>query len=153
MKCPFCGNDEDKVVDSRPAKEGRAIRRRRECSICSHRYTTYEAPEEQVVSVLKSNGTREPFDRGKIYRGILIACNKRPIAVRQIEQMTNAVEAQAHSLEGQEVTSRMIGEWILQQLGNADEVAYVRFASVFNRYENLEEFTAELKRLRSEAKD
>ncbi|MBI5059326.1 transcriptional repressor NrdR [candidate division KSB1 bacterium] len=149
MKCPYCGVDEDRVIDSRPAREGRATRRRRECSACSSRYTTYEAPEEQVVFVAKSDGNREPFDRNKVYRGISIACNKRPVALERIDQMTRAVEAAALAAEGNEVSSRQIGEWILGQLAGTDEVAYVRFASVFNRYGNVNEFVEELAKLNS----
>jgi transcriptional repressor NrdR len=149
VKCPFCGNDEDRVIDSRPARDGKAIRRRRECSSCTRRYTTYEAPEENVHLVQKSDGTREPFDRSKVLRGISIACNKRPVAADLIERMVTAVEAAAQSAENPDVTTRQIGSWIMEQLLTVDEVAYVRFASVFNRYESVNEFMTELRRIRT----
>ncbi len=147
MICPFCGVDEDKVIDSRPARDGRAIRRRRECSSCGNRFTTYEAPEEQVTFVLKSDGGREPFDRMKVYRGLTIACNKRPVTKERLEVMAANVERRALGIEGQDISSGQIGRWILEELLSVDEVAYVRFASVFNRFENVDEFLAELKRL------
>jgi len=149
MKCPYCGTDEDRVIDSRPAREGRAIRRRRECSKCGNRFTTYEAPEEQVVFVGKKDGSREPFDRNKVLRGVTIACNKRPVEADLIEQIVRRVEARAAAAsESGEVNTRQIGQWILEELAPVDEVAYIRFASVFKRYENLDEFLTELKRLR-----
>lgn len=151
MKCPFCGNDEDRVIDSRPARDGCAIRRRRECSACGQRFTTYEAPEEQAVLVVKSDGTREPFDRRKIFRGVSIACNKRPLTIEQIEQITAAVEAKVLASEGREVPSLQIGQWTLDELLLVDEVAYIRFASVFRRYESLDEFLTDLRRLQSDA--
>jgi transcriptional repressor NrdR len=149
MKCPFCGNDEDRVIDSRPARDGKAIRRRRECSVCGNRFTTYEAPEEHVVLVAKSDGTREPFDRRKVYRGITIACNKRPLTAEAIEQITAAIESRVQASEPREVTTQQIGQWVLEELRGADEVAYIRFASVFKRYENLDEFLRELNRIQS----
>ena len=144
MKCPFCGNDEDRVVDSRSARDGRAIRRRRACSACGGRFTTYEAIEEQVVLVVKSDGTREPFDRQKVFRGLSVACTKRPVTVEQLEMITAAVEARILAAEGKEITSQQVGQWTLDELLQVDEVAYVRFASVFKRYKNLDEFVSEL---------
>lgn len=149
MNCPFCGTDEDRVIDSRPARDGREIRRRRECSACGNRFTTYEAPEEQVVLVVKSNGAREPFDRKKVLRGVTIACNKRPVTAEQIEQIATVVESEVHASESREVTSQQIGQWILEVLLPVDEVAYVRFASVFKRYKNLDEFLSELHHMRA----
>jgi transcriptional repressor NrdR len=149
MKCPYCGTDEDRVIDSRPAREGHAIRRRRECSACGSRFTTYEEPEEQVVLVAKSNRAREPFDRVKLLRGVTIACNKRPIPVEEIERITAAVEARVFAAERLEVTTQQIGQWTLEELLPVDEVAYIRFASVFKRYENLDEFLSELNRMRT----
>jgi transcriptional repressor NrdR len=149
MKCPFCGTDEDRVIDSRPARDGKAIRRRRECSACGNRFTTYEAPQEQEVFVVKSNRAREPFDRNKVLRGITIACNKRPISAAQIEEFTSAVESRVMgATDFGEVSTQQIGQWILDVLQAVDEVAYVRFASVFKRYENLEEFLSDLHRIR-----
>jgi transcriptional repressor NrdR len=151
MKCPFCGTDEDRVIDSRPARDGRAIRRRRECSSCGNRFTTYEAPEEHVIFVVKSNGAREPFDRGKVLRGIAIACNKRPVRAEQMEQIAALVEGRVTAAESSEVSTRQIGQWILDELLPVDEVAYVRFASVFKRYESVGEFLTELNELRPNA--
>jgi transcriptional repressor NrdR len=148
MKCPFCGNDEDKVIDSRPARDGKAIRRRRECSACSRRYTTYEAPETNNALIEKSDGSKEPFDRSKVLRGITIACNKRPVTSEQIIQLTSVIESAVQSEENREITTRQIGSWIMKELLAVDEVAYVRFASVFNRYEGIDEFLAELQRIR-----
>lgn len=149
MKCPYCGTDEDRVIDSRPARDGRAIRRRRECSKCGNRFTTYEAPEVQVVLVAKADSSREPFDRNKVRRGVMVACNKRPVAPEQIEQIVQRVEQRASTTaETGEVSTAVIGQWILEELAVVDEVAYVRFASVFKRYESLDEFLEELKRLR-----
>jgi transcriptional repressor NrdR len=148
MKCPFCGTDEDRVIDSRPARDGLAIRRRRECSACGSRFTTYEAPEELTVLVVKSDGAREPFDAKKVFRGISVACNKRPVSVDHIEQITASVEARVMATEGKEISSQMIGQWILEELQAVDEVAYIRFASVFRRYENVEGFLAELESIR-----
>jgi transcriptional repressor NrdR len=144
MKCPNCGNDEDRVIDSRPVREGHAIRRRRECSACGSRFTTYESVEEQTVLVVKTDGTREPFDRQKVFRGLSIACIKRPVTVEQLEMIAAAVEARVLAAEGKEVSSAQIGQWTLDELLPVDEVAYVRFASVFKRYKNLDEFVAEL---------
>lgn len=149
MKCPYCGTDEDRVIDSRTARDGRAIRRRRECSACGNRFTTYEAPEEHVVFVVKSNGAREPFDRGKVLRGIVIACNKRPVRAEQMEQIAAMVEGRVMAADSGEVSTQQIGQWILDELLPVDEVAYVRFASVFKRYESLEGFLAELRRMRT----
>lgn len=149
MKCPSCGTDEDRVIDSRSSRDGHAIRRRRECSSCGHRFTTYEAPEEQVTLVVKSDGTREQFDRRKLLRGLTIACNKRPVTADQIEQLTAAVEARVFSSDAHEVSTRQIGKWTLGELLSVDEVAYVRFASVFQRFESLDEFLTELNRIRT----
>ena len=151
MKCPSCGTDEDRVIDSRPARDGREIRRRRECSACGTRFTTYEAPEEQVVFVVKSNGAREPFDRRKVLRGVTIACNKRPVTAEQIEQIASDVETRLLTSESREVSTQQIGQWTLETLLHIDEVAYVRFASVFKRYENIEEFLEELNHMRTTA--
>lgn len=144
MKCPFCTNDEDRVIDSRPVREGHAIRRRRACSVCGGRFTTYEVVEEQVVLVVKSDGTREPFDRQKVFRGLSVACTKRPVTVEQLESITAAVESKALTTESKEVSSSQVGQWSLDELLRVDEVAYVRFASVFKRYNTLDQFVTEL---------
>lgn len=153
MRCPFCSTDDDRVIDSRPAKEGRAIRRRRECLKCGHRFTTYEAIEVRIVHVIKSDGAREPFDREKVYRGLSIACIKRPVPPAVIENMTDAIEARVLAEADREVTAAQIGQWILEELVNVDEVAYVRFASVYKRYASVNEFLEELKKIRSDKLD
>lgn len=152
MRCPFCSTDDDRVIDSRPAKEGRAIRRRRECLQCGHRFTTYESLEVRVVHVIKSDGAREPFDREKVYRGLSIACIKRPVTAEMIENMTDAIEARVLAETEREVTAVQIGHWILEELSKADEVAYVRFASVYKRYASVNEFLEELKGINSKTK-
>ena len=148
MKCPFCGSEEDRVIDSRPAREGSAIRRRRECVQCAQRFTTYEFIEEVGTFVLKANGSREPFDRTKVLKGIKIACAKRPVGLELIEQVVAAVEAKVQSAETREIPSSQIGEWVTEELREVDEVAYVRFASVYRRFENVDEFVRELQTLR-----
>jgi transcriptional repressor NrdR len=150
MKCPNCTTDDDRVIDSRPAKEGRAIRRRRECLKCGHRFTTYEAIEDRVIQVIKTDQSREPFDREKVYRGLSIACTKRPIPAQKIDEMTDSIEARVLGTVEREVTSQQIGQWILDELSRVDEVAYVRFASVFKRYGSVTEFMTELQRIASE---
>ena len=153
MKCPFCNNDEDKVIDSRPAREGQAIRRRRECAVCGARFTTYEAPEHVTVLVIKKDGTREPFVRQKVLSGISTACIKRPVTVQQMEHIALAVESKVLGIDGREVTSQQIGQWTMDELLVLDEVAYVRFASVFNRYGSLDEFLTELDSIRNTVRD
>jgi transcriptional repressor NrdR len=151
LRCPFCSTDDDRVIDSRPAKEGRAIRRRRECLKCGHRFTTYESIEDRVVQVIKSDGAREPFDREKVYRGLSIACIKRPVTALMIETMTDAIEARVLADPGREVTAAQIGHWILDELEKVDEVAYVRFSSVYKRYASVSEFLEELKHMKGVA--
>ncbi|MBK8130559.1 MAG: transcriptional repressor NrdR [bacterium] len=150
MRCPICANQDDRVIDSRAAKEGRAIRRRRECGQCGHRFTTYEAIEDHQVQVIKNNGAREPFDREKVYRGLSIACIKRPVTAEQIGDMTDAVEGRVLAEASREVTAQNIGHWILEELIAVDEVAYVRFASVYKRYASVDGFLAELKELQAQ---
>ncbi len=145
MRCPFCSTDDDRVIDSRPVKEGRAIRRRRECLKCGHRFTTYESIEVRIVQVIKSDDAREPFDREKVYRGLSIACIKRPVTSHMIENMTDAIEARVLGEAEREVTAAQIGQWILAELAKIDKIAYVRFASVYKRYASVDEFIADLK--------
>jgi len=147
MKCPFCDGDEDRVIDSRPAREGSAIRRRRECLKCGRRFTTYEFVEETGIFVLKSNGSREPFDRMKILKGIQIACTKRPVSLEQIEEIVTGVEAKVLASDGHEISSSQIGEWVMDGLRATDEVAYVRFASVYRRFDDVDQFVRELQTL------
>jgi transcriptional repressor NrdR len=147
MLCPYCGYPDDKVVDSRAAKEGRAIRRRRECLGCAKRFTTYEYIETVSMIVVKSDGRREPFEREKILRGVTTSCKKRPIGVRQIDALVDRVESLLHSLGQSEVSSQLIGELVMKELQGLDEVAYVRFASVYRRFKDSTEFLSELRDL------
>ncbi|HDL04693.1 MAG: transcriptional regulator NrdR [Candidatus Zixiibacteriota bacterium] len=147
MKCPFCGHEEDRVVDSRTAQDGRAVRRRRECIKCKERFTTYEYIENVVLTVLKSDDRREPFDRAKLLHGIKLACNKRPVSDKRIEAIVNEVEVKLQERSKSEVTSKFIGELVMGQLRNIDEVAYVRFASVYRKFQDKAEFFEELKKL------
>jgi len=144
MKCPFCGNDEDKVIDSRPAEDGLAIRRRRECLSCNSRFTTYEKIENLPLVVIKKDGTRQPFDRNKIISGIMRACEKRPVSTEQIEKMVNSIEAQAQNSLNREIMSQEIGGMVVDRLKEVDEVAYVRFASVYRQFKDVNSFLEEL---------
>jgi len=141
MKCPFCGHLEDKVVDSRSKKEGRAIRRRRECLGCGARYTTYEHVEELVR---KQDSSVEPFDRGKLKRGIMLATVKRPVSPEAIDELVNAIELQCHESGKQEYSSTDIGTMVMDRLRQLDEVAYIRFASVYRRFQDVGAFRREL---------
>lgn len=147
MKCPHCGFLEDKVVDSRPSQDGRAIRRRRECLKCGERFTTYEYVEQSSLTVIKSDNRREPFDRSKILRGLKLACNKRPVTTEQMETLCDEVEAHFQSMGRGDILSRDIGEYVVERLRNLDEIAFVRFASVYRKFQDKEEFLAELKKL------
>ena len=150
MKCPFCDDLEDKVVDSRMAKEGELIRRRRECLSCKRRYTTYERIEESLPMVVKKDGRREPFDRTKILSGLKKACEKRPISVATIEAVTDRIEKRIQDMGETEISSRTIGEEIMKELHNLDQVAYVRFASVYREFKDIDQFMDELKALARE---
>ena len=147
MKCPYCGFEESKVIDSRPADEGERIRRRRECLKCGKRFTTHEVIETVPIVVVKRDKSREVFDRAKLTAGILRACEKRPVSVEQIEKMVDAIEAQLQSTLDREVTSMTIGELTMDQLKNVDEVAYVRFASVYRQFKDINTFMEELNKL------
>ncbi|MEP0827021.1 MAG: transcriptional regulator NrdR [Candidatus Zixiibacteriota bacterium] len=147
MKCPFCGHEEDKVVDSRAAQDGRAVRRRRECLNCKERFTTYEYIENVTLTVIKSDDRREPFDRQKLIHGIKLACNKRPVSGKKIEAIVDEIEARLQELSKSEVTSKFIGEMVMEKLKEVDEVAYVRFASVYRKFQDKAEFFEELKKL------
>lgn len=148
MRCPFCGHPEDKVVDSRESKEGEAIRRRRECLACDKRFTTYERIDEIPYMVVKKDGRREKFDRQKVLNGLLHACEKRPVAMAQLEAIVNDAEALVVESSEREAKTRAIGELIMRRLGQLDKVAYVRFASVYRDFKDVDEFLAELKELR-----
>ena len=145
MLCPYCSFPEDKVVDSRAAREGRAIRRRRECLSCGKRFTTYEYIESLELQVVKRDGRREPFDREKIIKGVTLACKKRPIGVKQIEAVADKVESLLQQLGSHEVQSNLIGELVVKELQTIDEVAYVRFASVYRQFQDSMEFLAEIR--------
>ncbi len=145
MRCPFCSNLHQKVVDSRTSKEGDAIRRRRECLNCGRRFTTYERIEEVQQMVIKKDGRREPFERWKLKMGIMKACEKRPISLEQLEAMIDEAERELFNATDHEVTTKSIGESIMRKLKRLDEVAYVRFASVYRQFKDLNEFMSELK--------
>lgn len=147
MKCPFCGFADSKVVDSRPDKGGSTIRRRRECESCSRRFTTHERVEEILPLVLKKDGRRESFDRQKPISGIQKACEKRPVSIEAIEQMVDRLEVRLQESGEREVPSAVIGEWIMNELHGLDQVAYVRFASVYRSFKDINEFMAELQDL------
>ncbi len=149
MKCPYCGCEEDRVVDSRSSKEGRAIRRRRECIKCKERYTTYEYIENFDLTVVKNDGRREPYDRQKLLNGIITACKKRPISLKKIESIVDDIETKIHNLSQSEVRSSEVGEQVMKELHEVDEVAYVRFASVYRQFKDKSEFMEELKKLLS----
>ncbi len=147
MRCPKCGHLEDRVIDSRSTKEGRAIRRRRECIGCGNRFTTYEYVENASVVVVKRDGKREPFSREKIIVGISRACEKRPISLTQIEELVDRVEGEIQRQAPGEVSSRLIGERVMEELHGMDEVAYVRFASVYRHFKDVNEFLDEIQGL------
>jgi transcriptional repressor NrdR len=147
MKCPFCSHLEDKVVDSRESGEGDSIRRRRECLHCQRRFTTYEKIEEVPLKVVKKDNTREDYDRRKLLSGILKACEKRPVSMEQIESMLDEIERSIEKGHEQEVNSKEIGELVMEKLHNLDEVAYVRFASVYKQFKDVNEFMEVIKKL------
>src|SRR3990172_11474511 len=144
MRCPFCDNKKDKVVDSRASREGIVIRRRRECIGCRRRYTTYERVEEVLPVVVKKDGRREPFDRIKILQGLKKACEKRPVALSTLEEIVDRVEKKVQETGEPEVPSRIIGEEVMAQLHRIDQVAYVRFASVYREFKDVNQFMDEL---------
>ena len=150
MKCPFCGDAEDKVIDSRISNEGGSIRRRRECLKCRKRFTTYERLEEHPLMVIKKDGRREPFDRKKLLSGILKACEKRPVPMDKVEGMVDEVERIIQRNYEKEVSSTAIGEFVMKQLHDLDEVAYVRFASVYRQFKDINQFMKELSSLLNE---
>lgn len=145
MKCPYCGHLEDKVVDSRSSAENDSIRRRRECLKCQRRFTTYEHIEEIPLMVVKKNGQRQPFDRNKIMAGLLKACEKRPISAQKIESLLDSIERALLKKHDKEVSSSQIGEFVMKKLHTIDQVAYVRFASVYREFKDISEFMQELK--------
>ncbi|HEU5057529.1 MAG TPA: transcriptional regulator NrdR [Kofleriaceae bacterium] len=144
MKCPFCGTDEDKVIDSRQSKDGREIRRRRECLSCARRFTTYERVEEALPMVIKADGRREPFDRNKIASGLKRAAAKRPVSMEALEEVAEEIERDIADLGRSEVAASEIGERVLPRLRQLDEVSYVRFASIYRDFRDIDEFAKEL---------
>ena len=153
MKCPFCDELEDKVVDSRMAKEGEVIRRRRECLGCKRRYTTYERVEEILPMVVKKDGRRESFDRTKILSGLKKACEKRPISTATIEDVTDRIEKRIQEMGETEIESRIVGEELMKELHQLDQVAYVRFASVYREFKDIDQFMDELKTLAQQRRE
>ena len=147
MKCPFCGHLEDKVVDSREGKEGEVIRRRRECLGCGRRFTSYERIDEIPYMVVKKDGSRERFDRQKVIAGMLKACEKRPVSVATLEAVANRVEAALQEKPEKEISTAKVGSLVMEELKGLDEVAYVRFASVYRHFRDIGEFMTELKGL------
>ena len=147
MKCLFCGCEDSKVIDSRSADEGRTIRRRRECVNCGKRFTTYETIEDTPVLVVKSSGLRQAFDAQKIKNGIIKSCEKRPVSMSEIDDMVGSVTKQVYNSMEQEVSSKAIGEMVMEELKNYDEVAYVRYASVYRSFNDIESFMQELQKL------
>ncbi|MBR2315581.1 MAG: transcriptional regulator NrdR [Clostridia bacterium] len=150
MKCPFCGYAESKVIDSRPTDEGERIRRRRECISCSKRFTTYEIIESVPIIVVKKDKSREAFDRVKLFNGMLRACEKRPVSIETIERAVADIEAELQNSLDREVTSVHIGELTMEKLKEIDEVAYVRFASVYRQFKDINTFMDELAKLLGE---
>jgi len=147
MKCPFCENPDTRVIDSRPTEEGHAIRRRRECDGCSRRFTTYEKIEEMLLMVIKKDGSRETFDRSKLMGGIIKACEKRPVPISEIEKVVDEIERGLNNTMEKEIESKFIGELIMEQLKKIDEVAYVRFASVYRQFTDVNTFVREIEKL------
>jgi transcriptional repressor NrdR len=145
VKCPYCGDLNNKVIDSRASKDDNAVRRRRECLSCSHRFTTYERLEEQPIVLIKKDGRREVFDRNKILAGIQKACQKRPISINTIEEFVDDLERKLYDTCEKEIASSFIGEHVMEKLHVLDPVAYVRFASVYREFRNVNDFVGELK--------
>ncbi|MBE7022709.1 MAG: transcriptional regulator NrdR [Ruminococcaceae bacterium] len=147
MKCPYCEYEESKVIDSRPTDENEAIRRRRECLSCAKRFTTYEKVESIPLMVIKKDGSRQMFDREKLLNGIMRACEKRPVATMDMEHITNEIENAAQNLLEREIKSEQIGEMVMERLKDVDEVAYVRFASVYRQFKDINTFIDEVNKL------
>ena len=153
MRCPYCGFAESKVIDSRPTEESNSIRRRRECLKCQKRFTTYEKLEAISLAVIKKDQSRQQYDRGKVLKGIITACEKRPISLSQMEQIADDIESELYQSMTREIESTAIGEKVMEKLKKLDEVAYVRFASVYKRFDDIDTFMAELQGLIDDKKD
>jgi len=147
MKCPYCFSTKDRVIDSRSSNENRSVRRRRECTKCKRRFTTYESVEEISMMVVKRDGRRETFDRNKIISGILKSCEKRPVSLQKVEDLVDKVERELYKKYEKEVGAHSIGELVMERLHRVDQVAYVRFASVYRQFKDINEFMSELKDL------
>lgn len=147
MKCPFCENQDTKVIDSRHTEDGHAIRRRRACDNCGKRFTTYEKVEELILMVIKKDGRREAFDRNKIISGLIKACEKRPVPMAEIEKLVDEIERGLNNMMEKEIESAFIGELIMERLRKLDEVAYVRFASVYRQFTDINTFVAEIEKM------
>ena len=150
MKCPYCSNEESKVIDSRPADDGERIRRRRECTKCGRRFTTHETVETIPIIVVKRDKSREPFDRNKLLSGLLRACEKRPVPLETIEGIANSIEMKLQSAIEREINATVIGELAMEALKGVDEVSYVRFASVYRQFKDINSFVEELNKLMQE---
>lgn len=153
MKCPFCGHEQDKVVDSRTSKEGRAVRRRRECLECEKRFTTYEYVESVPLTIVKNDQRREPFDREKLLNGINYACAKRPVSTKKIASIVDRIEEELSRLSKTEIPSGEVGKLVMSELAEVDDVAYVRFASVYRKFKDAGEFISEIHGLASRGPD
>lgn len=151
MRCPSCGFSESKVVDSRPTEDDTSIRRRRECLECGHRFTTYERLGDNPIVVIKSDGSSEAFDREKLFRGLLIACAKRPISSDKVSSIIDDIESELRSAPKTEIKSKELGEMVLERLAKTDDVAYIRFASVYKDFKTVDEFTEALEALTTHA--
>ena len=147
MKCPYCENEDSKVIDSRHTEDGRAIRRRRECEKCGRRFTTYEKIEEMILMVIKKDGSRQAFDRNKLLNGIIRACEKRPVSIAEMEKIVDDIERGLNNTMEKEVDSKLIGELVREKLKDIDEVAYVRFASVYRQFTDVNTFVKEVESL------
>ena len=150
MKCPFCGHPESKVIDSRPADENASIRRRRECLACGQRFTTYETVECLPIVVIKKDGSRQSFDRQKVLRGMIRACEKRPVSLAELERIADEIEQELQNSMEREIRTADIGEKVMERLRSVDQVAYVRFASVYRQFKDIDTFMAELNKLLAE---
>lgn len=153
MKCPFCGSEDNKVTDTRPGKEGKSVRRRRECLACSRRFTTYEYVEKSPLLVIKRDGREEPFDRQKLLLGIMTAAHKRPVTKVEIEKIVDEIEESFFDLGNLTIPSKLVGEEVMKRLKEIDEVAYVRFASVYRDFKDKEEFLKEVNGLKNSTKE
>ncbi|MGI1691152.1 transcriptional regulator NrdR [Thermoanaerobacter uzonensis] len=151
MKCPYCGYPDSKVIDSRPTDDNTSIRRRRECLKCGKRFTTYEKVEQLPILVIKKDNSREVYDRDKILKGMIKACEKRPVSIKVLEEITDEIDKKIINSMEREITSTEIGEMVMEKLKNVDEVAYVRFASVYRQFKDINTFMDELKKLLKES--